>query len=131
MMPAVIRWEPIVTGAIEVVVSILATAVYLSAIEIDDGLEALMILPILGVVSLLAGIASGSRGADAGWPATAGVSAGACTALVIAGIGVVTLNWLALTTTVSVAVVVAGFALGGGFAGWALGRGLRRVLAGP
>jgi hypothetical protein len=129
-MSAVIRWEPIVAGAIEVVVSILATAVYLSAIEIDDGLEALMFLPILGAVSVLAGIASGSRGADARWPTAAGLSAGVCTALVIGGIGAVTLNWLAVTTTLNVAFIVAALALGGSFAGWALGRGLRRVFAG-
>jgi hypothetical protein len=127
--PVVIRWEPMVAGAGEVVLSILATAVYLSAIDIDDGLEALMFLPILAVVSFSVGIATGSKGADAGWPAIAGISAGACTALVIAGIGLLTLNWLAATSTITVAVVVAALALAGGFVGWALGRGLRRVLA--
>jgi len=128
-MSAVVRWEPIVAGAIEATVSILATIVYLSAIEIDDGLEALMFLPILGVVSLVAGIAAGSRGADIAWPAVAGVSAAVCTALVIAAVGLLTLNWLAASATLSAALVVGGFALCGGLVGWALGRGVRRVFA--
>ena len=124
-----IRWEPIVAGATEVVVSILATAVYLSVIEIDDGLEALMFLPILGIVSFTVGVAAGSKRADIGWPAIAGISAGACAALVFAGVGILTLNWLAASVTLGAAFVVAGFGLCGGYAGWALGRGLRRVFA--
>lgn len=75
------RWVgPLSSGVAGAVIAGLASWIYLASIEIDDGLEALMFLPILAVVLLAIGTMAGLRRADMSWPALAALGSVATTA---------------------------------------------------
>lgn len=117
-----------VAGAVCGLVAASATAAYLSSIEIDDGLELLMYLPIMAGCAAVAGVVLGGAGVrflDAVVPA-------AVAAPVVPG-GL----WLVLTRSPlqagSVVLVVVTSALcagAGAGAGWPLGAIARRLVRG-
>jgi hypothetical protein len=61
----------VVSGGVGGTLATVIVAVYLGAIEIDDGLEALVYLPLIGVISLAAAVPAGWRRASPCWPMVA------------------------------------------------------------
>ena len=118
-------------GGLAALVSTVFTAIYLALIEVDDGLEALLYLPLLGaMLTIVAGLA-GWRGRSARWPLNATLGATASTAIVLLLIAAVSRDITFVDAAAGTFVVVAGVALTGAFVGWAvgdlLGRYRRRV----
>lgn len=124
-------WRSGVTGVVSTLVAVLLTVVYLASIEIDDGLEALLFLPVLALTTFVGATFVSRRGSRSGWaPGVLGVIVGA-TATAVVGLVAVVIesgggNFVPVS---SIARVVALFAGVGASAGWFVGWALR--LRGP
>lgn len=115
-------------GVGEAALATVATVAYLATTEVDDGLEALVFLPVLAVLGAVFAAVAGWRRRDLRWPV---VSALAAAAAAVAGLmvsaGTEGDGDLA-RSALGAGVVILMFAVVGSVLGWVLGAGVRRVV---
>lgn len=97
------------------------TAGYLAVIEIDDGLEALAFLPIIGFLSFVPAMLAGWLRAQLFWPMLAAMTASVTSAAIVFVI-VPETSSSGLSLAEAVFVGSAFFAVPGGYTGYGLGR---------
>lgn len=118
--------KPALVGAGAAVVSGAATWLYLASITIDDGLEGLVYLPILGVVMLLICGRAGWHQLPWGWARSAAIGSVVATAVLLLGLSVYRGDAFLARAAVGVTVVVAAFPFTGAVIGWGLASWVKR-----
>jgi hypothetical protein len=119
--------KPALVGAGAAAVSGGATWLYLASITLDDGLEGLVYLPILGVVMLVICGLAGWRQLPWGWARTAAIGSVVTTAIVLLGLSAYRGDALLARAAVGVSVVVAAFPFTGAVIGWGLATWVKRA----
>ena len=99
----------------------LATWVYLRSITIDDGLEALAFLPILGLAMVVIGAVAGWRGLPWAWPLTASLGASGAVLIGLLCLAAKRQELLLAEASVATTAFVAAFTMTGSIIGWSLG----------
>lgn len=113
--------NPSIWGSAAAGVPGIVTAAYLASITIDDGLEALVFLPVLAGLLALAGLRSGWRGHAIAWPVQAGLAATVATLAAVLIVALANGNPRLLLASIGASAVVATFATTGGVVGWGAG----------
>ena len=119
--------RPLLTGVAGALIAAAVTWVYLSSITIDDGLEALMFLPILGVALVALGTIAGLRQRDKTWPALVALGSVQTTALYLIVRAIARREAALALASLTASSFIGVFALGATFAGWAFGRWVKRA----
>ncbi len=118
--------KPLLTGVIGALIAATTTWVYLASITIDDGLEALMFVPILVAVLVTLGTIAGLRRRSTSWPAFVALGAVATTTLYLLSLAAVRRNSTLAFASVATSTLVGGLAFGASFVGWAFGTWVKR-----
>ena len=113
--------NPSIWGSAAAGVAGIVTAAYLASITIDDGLEALVFLPVLGGLLALAGLRAGWRGHAIAWPVQAGLAATGATLAAVLIVALATSDPMLFGAAIGASVVVATFAVTGALVGWGAG----------
>ena len=116
----------VLAGIVECALSIAITAIYLSMIEIDDGLEALMFIPVMAAVSVPAALVAGWKGARSQWPIVAGMAAAATAFVAVLLLGANAGNSPDASLALSFSAIVFVLAGGGSCVGYVVGSIARR-----
>ncbi len=119
--------KPALVGAGAAAVSGGATWMYLASITVDDGLEGLVYLPILGVVMLLICGRAGWRQLPWAWARAAALGSVVATAMLLLSLSVYRGDALLARAAVGASVVVAAFPFTGAVIGWGLSTWVKRA----
>ena len=118
--------KPFVVGALTAIASGIVTAIYLAAITVHRGFEAMLFFPVLAALLAAASGAAGWQQRPAQWPTHAALGAAAVTfaALVVTAVvrGVPPLAVAAVGASMFVCLV----ALVAAMSGWTIGNVVRR-----
>ena len=99
----------------------IATWIYLNSITIDDGLEALAFLPILGAAMVVIGAAAGWRHLPWAWPRTASLGASGVVLVGLLALAAKRGELLLAEASIATTAFVAAFTMTGSIVGWSLG----------
>jgi len=102
-----------------------ATWIYLKSITVDDGLEALVFLPILGIAMVVIGAIAGRRGLPWSWPRSASLGASGVALIGLLGLAAKRQELRLAEASIATTAFVAAFAMTGSIIGWSLGQGWR------
>ncbi len=118
--------RPALAGAVAAAVSAGLTRLYLATITIDDGLEGLIYLPILGVLMIMITAHGGWNARAWPWARAAAIGAVAATSVFLFALAAYREDALLARAAIGASVIVAVFPFTGALIGWGLSTFLRR-----
>ena len=118
--------KPALVGVAGATGSAGATWLYLASITIDDGLEGLIYLPILGAVLAVIGGWAGSRGMPWSWPRTAALGSAGATLVFLLALAAYRSDGTLARAALAASAVVAVFPFTGAIIGWGLTSWIKR-----
>jgi peptidoglycan/LPS O-acetylase OafA/YrhL len=122
--------KPFVVGALTAIASGIVTAIYLAAITIDGGFEAMLFFPVLAALLAATSGAAGWQQRPAQWPTHAALGATAATFAALVVIAVVHGPLPLAVAAVGASIVVCLVALVAAMGGWTIGNVFHRRYRG-
>ncbi len=119
--------RPLLTGVVGALIAGVVTWAYLSSITVDDGLEALMFLPILGVVLVALGVIAGLHRRNKSWPALVALGSVQTTAIYLISRAIARRELVLALASLTTSSFIGVLALAATFAGWAFGSWIKRA----